>query len=232
MALPERVDVDYGGDGDGSERMDVHICKASYPDENKRREAAEGLRKALDQLLSFGSIERWKLTEWNTDFSLTCDNDELLEEWSNYRESNGLTDPGCWLLVHRCHTSVADSSGRAWENPLDAIVKLDWVDACGDFKAFQAIAVQEVFHAFIDSSDCIQVRDYCNGGNEHNLGNENSEYGSESWRSPMCVSYNTAPNGDCDNSIFGLTDCYGKPKLNNCEMAAIRESRNHFYNRH
>lgn len=211
--------------------MDVHICQAENVSDTQRQMAADGIKQALQDLVDFNAIPGWHTTQWWTDFNLTCDGEELLGEWSTWRSSQSMDDVGCWLLVHDCNTSVANSSGKAWENDLSAIVKVTWEEICSGSGAFKGISVHEVLHTFIDD-DCDEARDLMKGDDEHTLGDEHNPSNKDAHRTPMVINYELAGDGDCDNTIWGLTDCYGKPWLNNCEKWAVFHSRGHFYGRH
>lgn len=231
MSYGTKVSEDDGGTKGADERMNVHICKSANATTSARSTAASGIKQALDDLVSFNAIPGWRTTQWDTTYSINCDGDGLLKEWTDWRKNEGMTEPGSWLFVYDCNTSVANSSGQAWENDLSALVKISWAEVCAGTGAFEAVAVQEVLHNFIDSNGCSEAASRMEGTDEHTLGDEKNPSDRSAYRTPMCISYQTAPDGSC-NETEPITDCYGEPILNFCEKYAVRDSRDHFYGRH
>ncbi|PSP76450.1 hypothetical protein BRC81_12570 [Halobacteriales archaeon QS_1_68_20] len=214
------------GDGDsyGSDAMVVHVCKGDGVGTTLRNVAASGVEEALKQLYNAGSIDGWRIEEYDTTCNLDCDGSGLLDQWTNWRENRGLTDRGSWLLVHGCHTSVAVHNGNAWNTDLSAIVKTDWFHFCDKY-AFQGVAVQEVFHNYLSyDSECTEKRWVTNGEGDHALGDD-IYYNGDYKRTPMCINYDDKKtSGDC-NDNHNQSDCGGNKWLNWCEEDGIKYSR-------
>lgn len=201
-----QVNMADGGDESerGNQSMEVHLCKAKNQDSTYREKASESLQNAFGYLLQMGKIDYWRVTEYNTEFTVSTYGNPF-NEWEDWYQTNTGQHFGAWLAVHGSSNSGANAAyayGNAWNSDVPATVS---TTRNSNDAQFRNLAVHEVFHTYLAADGCDEVNKLKGGGHgDHSLGMDQT-YTDHHERTPMSTGHGEASaDGECSNRVYGV----------------------------
>lgn len=225
------LDTSTRGDTSKDHTMRISVMKARNPSKSYLDRAYSAVVDACDQIMnrqgSHGmDIPGYKVRKYDTDKAIDCT--DKFQSGNNWLDNNNFGE-GHYTWVYGCGNSDASEARNSggWEKRTQGFVSTDWYP---DTHYFSVMAIQESFHPFILNS-CAYVQDHTNGNNEHSLGQDIYQNGSNN-ASPMAASYEDNSNynyeskGECDRdrTTDGVTWA-----LTHCTVKSMQDSRSHAY---
>lgn len=203
----------------------VYLYQAWNASDYDGRVARDGLVWTLDDAYQYGYIQGYTVKFYEMDDSLGCTS--LLSDFTDWRNSNGLTDTGLHILANDCSqdnvSSGAHDGANAWET--DSSAQATRAAAGGgekDDARFRNSNAHEMIHALVVGS-CNYVNNLIEES-EHDLGkvydnNDVSPIGSSS----------SSERGTCSSSLNRKDD---RTEPTSCTLRAFKYTANHTFGGH
>lgn len=244
--MPKYSLLTDGGDSYGDVQMYIRVYPNTSNEEgdvdSQFDTVPESLKNACEQLLTYGSIDYYRIYKFNvadSDHYPNTDNNNLFQSWLEDGSDNGYGEDlsaysGTHLLVgdyKECSTSTANAAyvvgcgDNAFTTGVGAISPLS---GCSTAK-IKASAVQETLHNFInwESQDVRCLVDcgftYDDYQYEHALGERNSNH-----KTTPLLTYHPSLNGIGDCSYNGADYGY-TTSLTWCTKEAVKITGNYPY---
>jgi hypothetical protein len=231
MVTVTYYDQDSNGDTSKYDSPWVAVYKDKYVDMKYLDHAFSFVKSCFEDAYNGGYISGWTVSKREVDWHPGCDSsDSIISQWTDIRESNGLTHEGVHVLINTCEndsdTALGTTDGSdGWVTDVSAHTVNKWDERGVDHTS--ASCVHEPFHSLIHHN-CENVQSYMakrdGSWEEHSLG-VSKEKSSGLADTPFLGNDWPAKNGYCSNS-----DGAGPEEtsdLSYCEKKGLRESAEH-----